>query len=68
MSFAPSSFSLEALAGALGTNRAYYYSEDLGLLEKFRPYGLPAAGWLAAVGRQLAGHAGAPVPGESEKV
>ena len=45
------------LAGALGNNRAYYYSEEQGLLEKFRPYGPLAADWLAVVGRQTGGHA-----------
>ncbi|MBX9678174.1 MAG: hypothetical protein K2X38_05370 [Gemmataceae bacterium] len=34
------------LAAKLGANRAYLYREDQGLLEKFRPYGLPDADWI----------------------
>ena len=34
-------------ASKVGPNRAYLYSEDEGRLEKFRPYGLPPAEWLA---------------------
>jgi S-DNA-T family DNA segregation ATPase FtsK/SpoIIIE len=34
------------LAAKLGVNRAFLYREDQGLLEKFRPYGLPDAEWL----------------------
>ncbi len=52
------------LAGALGNNRAYYYSEEQGLLEKFRPYGPPAPEWLATVVRQLAEHARGAAPSE----
>lgn len=37
-------------ASKVGPNRAYLYSEDEGRLEKFRPYGLPPADWLAARG------------------
>lgn len=33
-------------ASTLGRNRAIYYREDLGVLEKFRPYSLPRAEWL----------------------
>ncbi|MFN0011307.1 MAG: FtsK/SpoIIIE domain-containing protein, partial [Phycisphaerales bacterium] len=32
------------VAGALGGNRAILFSEELGQIEKFRPYALPAAG------------------------
>jgi hypothetical protein len=42
------------LAGKLGLHRAYFHSEDEGRLEKFRPYGLPLASWLAGVRQQLA--------------
>ena len=47
-------------AGKLGPHRAYFYSEDEGRLEKFRPYGLPDDSWLSWVQKQLrarvAGH------------
>lgn len=36
-------------ANKLGTNRALSYSEEQGVMEKFRPYGPPTAGWLAHV-------------------
>ncbi|MBX6311570.1 MAG: AAA family ATPase [Isosphaeraceae bacterium] len=35
------------LASRLGPNRALYSSEEEGVLEKFRPYGLPPEDWLA---------------------
>jgi hypothetical protein len=41
------------LAAKLGLHRAYFYSEEQGRLEKFRPYGLPSEAWLARVGEQL---------------
>jgi energy-coupling factor transporter ATP-binding protein EcfA2 len=41
-------------ASKLGLYRAYFYSEDEGRLEKFRPYGLPTEEWLAWVKKQLA--------------
>ena len=37
------------VAGRLGQNRALLYLEETGTLEKFRPYGLPSAEWLAIV-------------------
>jgi energy-coupling factor transporter ATP-binding protein EcfA2 len=37
------------VASKVGPNRAYLYSEDEGRLEKFRPYGLPPAEWLATL-------------------
>ena len=37
------------VAGRLGQNRALLYLEETGTLEKFRPYGLPSAEWLATV-------------------
>jgi len=40
-------------ANRLGLHRAFFYSEDEGRLEKFRPYGLPTPEWLQAVGEQL---------------
>ena len=40
-------------AGRLGVHRAILYSEQEGRVEKFRPYGLPSADWLAWVRQQL---------------
>ena len=40
-------------ATKLGLQRALYYNEEQGLLEKFRPYALPETGWLDTVGSQL---------------
>ena len=40
-------------ASRLGVNRAIFYDEGHGQTEKFRPYGLPSADWLAEVSRQL---------------
>jgi hypothetical protein len=40
-------------ASRLGPYRALFYSEEEGRLEKFRPYGLPSAEWLAWVSSQL---------------
>lgn len=34
-------------ASRLGNHRALLYSEELGLSEKFRPYGLPSSEWLS---------------------
>jgi hypothetical protein len=43
------------LAGKLGPYAALYYNEQLGRLDKFRPYGLPERTWLAwAVGQLTA--------------
>jgi hypothetical protein len=42
------------VASRLGLHRALFYTEDQGKLEKFRPYGLPPADWLAWVKNQLA--------------
>jgi DNA segregation ATPase FtsK/SpoIIIE-like protein len=36
-------------ANKLGTNRALSYSEEQGVMEKFRPYGLPTVEWLSHV-------------------
>ena len=36
-------------AGRLGPNRALFFSEEQGRLEKFRPYGLPDDAYLASV-------------------
>jgi hypothetical protein len=41
------------LANKLGVNRALAYSEELGTIEKFRPYALPADAWLKRLGEHL---------------
>lgn len=42
------------LANKLGPNRAFFYDEEqIGRLEKFRPYAPPAPDWLTWVGEQL---------------
>lgn len=43
------------IAGALGNTRAILHSEDLGLLEKFRPYATLDEHWVAEIGKQLRG-------------
>ncbi len=55
MSPADSSNLIDAPAAAkLGLHRALYYTDDLGRMEKFRPYGLPPLDWLAWVQEKLA--------------
>jgi hypothetical protein len=55
MSAADSSNLIDSpLASRLGPYRAYYYTEDQGHLEKFRPYGAVTEEWLAAFQRLLA--------------
>jgi len=51
-------------AARLGVHRAIFYDGGHGQMEKFRPYGLPSAQWLAEVQRQLFRRAGA-VPSPS---
>jgi S-DNA-T family DNA segregation ATPase FtsK/SpoIIIE len=46
-------------ANKLGANRALAYSEEQGVMEKFRPYGLPAKEWLDEAKRKLASRPGA---------
>jgi hypothetical protein len=41
-------------ANKLGLHRALAYSEEQGVVEKFRPYGLPEAAWLEQVRQRLA--------------
>ena len=41
-------------AGKLGENRALYYNEEQGRMEKFRPYGLPSEEWLETVKQRIA--------------
>jgi hypothetical protein len=40
-------------ASKLGPYRAFYFSEEEGRLEKFRPYDLPSEAWLTWVGERL---------------
>lgn len=40
-------------AGKLGQHRALYYSEEDGILEKFRPFALPNEQWLKKIGEML---------------
>ena len=46
------------LASRLGRNRALFHREEQELPEKFRPYGLPPAAWLAWAKEQLRRRAG----------
>jgi hypothetical protein len=56
MSVADSSNLIDSpLAAKLGLHRAYFFSEEQGRLEKFRPYGLPSDAWLTRVSEQLRG-------------
>jgi len=56
MGAADSSSLLDTPAAAkLRQHRGLFASEDLGTLEKFRPYGIPTTAWLDAVGRALTG-------------
>lgn len=41
-------------AHALGPHRALFHDDELGVLEKFRPYAWPGAAWLAALAGQIA--------------
>ncbi|MFT3788766.1 MAG: FtsK/SpoIIIE domain-containing protein [Tepidisphaeraceae bacterium] len=50
MSAADSAHLIDSPAGnKLGFHRAIYYSEELGVIEKFRPYGIPNETFLASV-------------------
>lgn len=40
-------------ASKLGQYRAYFYSEEEGRLEKFRPFALPRESWLKQIGEQF---------------
>jgi DNA segregation ATPase FtsK/SpoIIIE, S-DNA-T family len=46
------------LANKLGFHRGLLYSEERGVMEKFRPYALPSAEWLEWVGERLREGAG----------
>ncbi|MGH7179145.1 MAG: FtsK/SpoIIIE domain-containing protein, partial [Tepidisphaeraceae bacterium] len=41
------------LANKLGAHRGLYYSEEQGVMEKFRPYALPDKQWLSLVAKHL---------------
>src|SRR5205823_5726614 len=43
-------------ANKLGFFRALAYSEEQGVIEKFRPYAIPPQDWLQEVRRRLSGH------------
>jgi energy-coupling factor transporter ATP-binding protein EcfA2 len=49
------------IASRVGEQRALFHSEELGKLEKFRPYELPPTEWLDWVGKQLRSRMPAPV-------
>jgi hypothetical protein len=38
------------VAAKLGPQRALFYTEDLGKIEKFRPYALPCVEWIRGLG------------------
>ncbi|MCA9291348.1 MAG: hypothetical protein KDA25_09470 [Phycisphaerales bacterium] len=46
-------------AAKLGMNRALFYSEEQGIVEKFRPYALPDDAWFESVRDRLHGRLGA---------
>jgi DNA segregation ATPase FtsK/SpoIIIE-like protein len=55
MSAADSSNLIDSpMANKLGMHRALAYSEEQGIMEKFRPYALPDAAWLEHVKQRLA--------------
>jgi hypothetical protein len=60
MSATDSSNLIDSPAGnKLGVNRALAYSEEQGSMEKFRPYAVPNAKWLAEVKEKLVAKCGA---------
>ena len=66
MSVNDSSFLIDSpLASKLGVHRALYCNEDSGIVEKFRPYGLPSDDWLASVRKALAARQPAEVAAQS---
>ncbi|QDU80955.1 FtsK-like domain-containing protein [Polystyrenella longa] len=48
-----SNFIDSPVASRLGTHRAFFYQEDQGRLDKFRPYGFPTVAWINWVGSYL---------------
>ncbi len=62
MSAADSSNLIDSpVANKMGFYRALAYSEEQGVMEKFRPYALPVKSWLETVKNQLASRALTPV-------
>ena len=62
MSAADSSNLIDSPAGnKLGFYRALAYSEEQGVMEKFRPYALPSKEWLERVHTALANRTGVPL-------
>ncbi len=60
MSAADSSNLIDSpMANKLGFHRALLFSEELGIMEKFRPYALPSKDWLQGVREKLAARTGA---------
>jgi hypothetical protein len=58
MSAADSSNIIDSpLANKLGFHRALAYSEEQGVIEKFRPYALPDRAWLEGLARRFASRA-----------
>lgn len=58
MSAADSSALIDApTAASLGAGRALLFSEEAGVVEKFRPFALPGAAWLAWAGERAAARA-----------
>lgn len=54
MSQADSSMLIDGpMAAQLGQHRALYFSEETGVIEKFRPYALPADDWFASAIERL---------------
>jgi len=54
MSAADSSTLIDSpVANKLGFHRALFYSEEQGVIEKFRPYAVPATQWLASISDSL---------------
>ena len=55
MSSADSSHIIDSPAAAkLGVNRALFYSDERGTIEKFRPYGIPQPEWINEIEKRLA--------------
>ena len=53
-------------ANKLGFHRALAYSEEQGVIEKFRPYALPERAWLQRVKEQLTRSAATNVPADAD--
>jgi DNA segregation ATPase FtsK/SpoIIIE, S-DNA-T family len=67
MSAADSSTLMDSpIAAKLGPQRALFYTEDLGKIEKFRPYALPSAEWIRGLGAHVEAATGNVEPTEGE--